>query len=568
MVGDWAHIGLWVGSQEDRVQGVCCSCPAYVREILDHAGLFYTEPERASLAAPEQAVLLFVGNVALTPEEAAGVRAHLERAGAAVFVAHHGNVPELLGVQPAAPAAFAWGAGFVPLGEGYLQPAPGHPVTEGIPRPLHYFGGTAVEAAGARVLATGADALGLPDGRPLVTEHRVGRGLALLIAADLPGTVASIQQGTYVDTDRPSAPDGSANTADNVLKCDDGCVLHFALDRDRPLADAMPCFATPVADRWRELLIRALLHAARSLNLPLPLLWYYPRHLPALGMLSFDSDGNDPELARALLANLGRLGVRGTWAIMEPGYEPGLLQELLAAGMEVGLHFNALDSPDVPTWSPAAFARQHQLLSERLGQPVTSNKNHYTRWQGRLEFFRWCAEIGIQVDESRGPSKTGEIGFPFGTCHPYFPMERDGERLPVMEIGFLTQDLVVTAPAAMGRLFVDWVRQVHGVAHLLFHPAHCTKSGVYEAMADFVGYAREQGLELWTDAQILAWEPARRGVTLTSRPDGFTLQSPAPLPQATVLVLDPQGEAEHYGCRFRVHQADLTAGEAVAFGGG
>ena len=39
----------------------------------------------------------------------------------------------------------------------------------------------------------------------------------------------------------------------------------------------------------------------------LPLLWYYPRHLPALGHLSHDTDGHNAELGQRLLEVLQRV---------------------------------------------------------------------------------------------------------------------------------------------------------------------------------------------------------------------------------------------------------------------
>lgn len=567
---DWARVGLWVGGEAVTAQGTCGRCLGYVREILEHAGVFYTEPGRDRLAQGrfDQAVLLFVGNVALSADEREKVEEHVAAGGAAVFVGYHSEAAELLGVRLAT-ARGAAEPGFVPLGEGYLEPAD-HPITAGAGRPLHYFGGVTVEPAGATVVTTARDELGRPDPRPVVTERRVGNGIAILLAADIPGAVAHIQQGTFILADRPSAADGTINTCDGILKCDDGCALHYTLDRDVPAGDDVPCFAAPIADRWREVLIRSLLYAAQACGAPLPVLWYYPRNLPALAMLSFDSDGNDRALAKRHLDNCRRDGIRATWAIMEPGYGEPFLRTLVDAGMQVGLHYNALDPSDRPAWSRAAFERQLGFLRKKLGeQTAPCNKNHYTRWEGRLEFYRWCAENGIVIDESRGPSKRGGIGFPFGSCHPWFPMEDDGERLPVMEITFLTQDLGVMTPPAYGRRFTDWVLAAHGVAHLLFHPAHSAKEGVAEAMADFVSYARSLGMELWTDAEIHAWETARRRVALCSQERGFALAAEEPMPEATVLTLVPPGQAapansvERFGFTFAVREVDLSPGEML-----
>ncbi len=193
-------------------------------------------------------------------------------------------------------------------------------------------------------------------------------------------------------------------------------------------------------------------------------------------------------------------------------------------------------------------------------EQITSNKNHYTRWEGRLDFLRWCEEVGIRSDQTRGASKQGTIGFPLGGSHPYFPLddEADAPRLlNVLEVNMLTQDLVVVCPAEYGRQLVDSVVRQHGVAHFLFHPAHIQKPGVADALCALVDYGRAQGLEWWTSQQIYQWELLRRGVTATfDSSDGFTLQAPKPLREATLLILRSQREGEPIKVNGETKQSD------------
>ena len=134
---------------------------------------------------------------------------------------------------------------------------------------------------------------------------------------------------------------------------------------------------------------------------------------------------------------------------------------------------------------------------------ITTNENHYTRWEGRLDFFRWCEEIGIESDQSRGMSKKGTIGFPLGGSQPYFPWD-DEAALPrllnVLEVNLLTQDLVVVCPGEYGRPLVDSVLRHHGAAHFLFHPPHILERGVADALSGLVEYGRSMGLEWWAGA--------------------------------------------------------------------
>ena len=167
--------------------------------------------------------------------------------------------------------------------------------------------------------------------------------------------------------------------------------------------------------------------------------------------------------------------------------------------------------------------RQHCWLLKEAGlEHIASNKNHYTRWEGRLDFWRWCEQIGIHSDQTRGPSKKGAIGFPLGGSQPYFPLDDEAESprlLNVLEVNMLTQDLVVVCPREYGRQLVDCVLPHHGVAHFLFHPAHILKPGVADAFSDLVDYGRTQGLQWWTNEQIYQWEIARRGVKATFASD-------------------------------------------------
>jgi hypothetical protein len=175
------------------------------------------------------------------------------------------------------------------------------------------------------------------------------------------------------------------------------------------------------------------------------------------------------------------------------------------------MHFDAMS--EGTRFTETEFDRQWHELRELFGgaAPVT-NKNHYLRWEGDCEFFRWCAARGIQLDQSKGASKPGEAGFNFGTCHPYFPVEIDGRSIDVLELTTPTQDLNVFAPEPLFRPLLESVRRRHGILHLLFHPTHTIRDDVAGALERSVALARERGMEWWIAADINAWERARRKV--------------------------------------------------------
>jgi peptidoglycan/xylan/chitin deacetylase (PgdA/CDA1 family) len=297
-----------------------------------------------------------------------------------------------------------------------------------------------------------------------------------------------------------------------------------------------------VADQWRELALRSLFTLAQAQVMALPLLWLYPRSLPALAHLSHDSDGNDPAHAALLLETLQAAKARSTWCILPPGYPPETLQAIRAAGHELAMHYDAMSANTI--WSDLTFHEQWRLLTEQFGgQPPVSNKNHYLRWEGDCAFFDWCDRHGIRLDQSKGASKSGEAGFNFGSCHPYIPVQFDGSRCAVLELATPTQDLNVFAPQALLEPLLRAVEKHHGVLHLLFHPAHIGKPDVRDALSGAVRQARERGLEWWTADQISAWENARRRMAWTHYErdkDSLRLHCRAsePLPEATVLLLN------------------------------
>jgi hypothetical protein len=517
----------------------------YIHEILGHAGLCYRTIEQDALreCLSQLKVLVTVGDAELAQETQSALRSWVENGGAWLAIGGVCAQQELFGVATRTReyTGVAWGGHSATLGEGYLQPIETvHPVLTPVPLPLHFFNGVALMPGGARVLARAWNAHQHEDDVIAIAENQVGKGHTFLIAPDLVGSVVRIQQGVAVTRDGVPARDGTGATSDGVLKCDDGIVLDWTFDRQEvPGAPGLRCFLEPVADHWRGLLLRAIFYLAQESDAPLALLWLYPRNLPALAHLSHDSDHNDPALARRLLEVTREERAPATWCVILPGYEPEVITAIKADGHELATHYDAMDH----AWGEAEFDRQWKELSKQFGDKPTSNKNHYTRWEGDTEFFAWCQKRGIELDGSKGPSKSGEAGFPFGTCSPYFPVAPDGEVLDVLELPFLSQDLGVFLSSVVVPPFVEGVLRAHGVLHLLFHPSHIARAEVEQSLRNAIRAAREAGMEWWTSRQINDWERARRSMQWTqgAPEETLALRCASPLREATILLLNPQG---------------------------
>lgn len=513
----------------------------YVFEILAHAGFPYlkTTPEELGDALARLSVLVIPTQTLLTPEAQTQIQEFVASGHVLVACGGTSTLDEVLGCRSIAPLREAW------VGEHSST----HPITQGLTGTLHAFGGYQIEAAAdVEVLASWLDGTkysaegGWQDAAiaPAITVRRVGKGAAVLIAADLVHSVVRIQQGKPVHVDAEPDSAGTAMVNDGILKTDDGIALDYDIDR-QPIANTR-FFGRGIADEWRELLLRAILWGATETKTPLPMLWYWPNQLQAVGLISHDSDGNDPALADVLLENLQSLGIPSSWCIQYPGgYAPAFYKKLVQLGYEICLHYDAFTQRGKAFWGEANFRVQLDWLRDMAGVPVLSNKNHYLRWEGLDEFFVWLENAGVTADQTKGPSKTGNTGFPFGGSHPWFPIQEHTLRMiDVLEINLSTQDIALTCPLEIGPACVDWAKAHYGVAHFLFHPAHAAKPHVAAAMRTVVNYGKEQGLPWWTCNQIANWERARRQVCFSVSADQrgnavWSVSSSVHVPGATLV---------------------------------
>ncbi|SFG15862.1 hypothetical protein SAMN04488025_11836 [Planifilum fulgidum] len=511
-------------------------------EILSHGGIPHRRVfDPKELGKPD--VLL----VALAGREAVPLLKDVAERGGEVFV--FGSFPEMAG---------ALGA------EEKMIEGAGYAYTEEENRPpLRFLRACRWRvSSSAPCSARGGLYGGNPDGPfhgPLFHRFAIGSGGITHWAVDLPGTVVGLQQGTRpVERDGFPAPDGTAGIDDGILKADDGFEMDWEVDRARTETGER-YFAHPYADLWKETLIGSLLKAATARGLTLPFVDYWPAGVSQVAMISLDSDWNLDDSAETTLRLLRECDVAATWCLIEPGYSPGIYPKVAAEGHELAFHYNAYE-PDGGAWGREAFLRQLEWLRRAIGtERVVSNKNHYTRYEGWGELFRWCEEFGIRSDQTRGPSKKGNIGFLFGTCHPYFPIARADEEnrfYDVLEISFLTQDV------NLGRLadesvivpFLEGVRRVRGVAHFLFHPIHLHREKpVRGALRRVVEEARGRNFDFWTGEQIDDWERRRRRIRLAGvDEEGRPLVSgSAGCEDAAIMVPVPRGREERGGTVLR-----------------
>jgi len=349
----------------------------------------------------------------------------------------------------------------------------------------------------------------------------VGRGALHRWSVNLPATWVGLQQGTKpVTQDGFPAPDGTASIDDRLLKADDSFELDWDMDRVKTTTGAA-YFPHPYSDLWKEAFISHLLRETVKLQLTLPFVGYWPNGIEHVAMISHDSDRNVDESAVTTLDVLKECNVRSTWCMLEPGYSAPIYERLLAEGHELALHYNAMEDQN-GKWEEQELARQTDWLKRAAGlEHCISNKNHYTRFEGWGELFRWCERQGIQADQTRGPSKKGNVGYLFGTCHPYFPIAYSDEKnrfYDVLEMGFLIQDHLDHSLLDDGIVFASFLEEtmkVKGFAHFLFHPVHIhNHSHVRETLRKVIQMASDYGFVFMTGEEINHWERARRSIRI------------------------------------------------------
>ncbi len=563
---------------------------AYITEILHHAGIPFSLLPQEALAGdtPLPRLLILTQDFELDSEQKAGLAEFVHAGGLLIGNAGTSGMDDLFGVQT---IRF--------LEEGYLQPpAAAHPVTGGLSRETHIFGGALVKAVAGTGLAQVESILPPPQaGVPpadAVIAHAPGRGRTILFALDLITSVLHIHQGKPVV---PIPPRESSGTlAGSILDPDrDGDIIDIDDIDDLYYSSSIPLqdgrtyynqriILSPMADVLRELLLRAIFHLLSAAGESLPLLWYWPRGHASMAHMSHDTDGNRPLLGWSLFDLLQELNVPSTWCTMPvAGYDRSFYKALIESTSEIALHYATGNAPvrEAPRWSQMDFDWQYDTLSYETGlSNIVSNKNHGIAWQGRLEFYYWCQNKGIQLEHSRG-----DRGFTFGTCHPWFPMEDDrphGDFLDVVALPFLIQDFTVVCPQGFMRPLVDQCHAAYGCAHVLYHPSHVEDPECERSIRETVAYARSLGMEWWTSEEINTWERARRRVSISHPGNGasthegsYRIQSQDSLNEATLLYLLPANGApassfaldgkavdaptvERYGHRFAQITADLS----------
>lgn len=542
----------------------------YIFEILTQQGLFYHELTIDDVIHNKclPRLLLFVGKMSiakdLTRDLLKKLRNHLETGNVVVMLGMIPALSDLSGIIFRSPETFPFPIGgyhTLSVGEGYLTIQDENLMSDLSSDyfPLHGFGcspgkqakpqqskvlaiyrvttPTMPKAEGSQIIAEDSE----EDEWPAIVLNPVGDGHVLYCGVDILSSVRQIQEGRYVIEDGIPPADGMAPIDDKILKCEDGLVLDWNRDR-RSLSpsEKVPAFMIPIADVWRRILRACIEKCADLGKIALYRVDYWPDAAPVIVHISHDTDGNKDNLGQKMLARVTELDIKTTWCLISPGYSPKLCETIANAGHELAFHFDAqsFNLPDIFSFETFKEQLEETKAHSRISEFYT-NKNHYTRWEGKTDFFEWCVRLGIKLDESKGPSKCGTQGFPFGSCHPWQAMDKSGQLIDCLELSFQSQDIGLQGPEDTGQQLFEACKSVHGVCHFIFHPAHVENPIVQKRFSELVNYAKNHGGIFLTAREIGEWYRTRRQWILSGGAER--------LPHAMVMIRNPEAKSWQTG---------------------
>lgn len=498
------------------------------REAIEHAGLRVEWIEECNPVWIESLdVLLLCGRGSLSDSGKTAVENWVQSGGSLVCSGGFWGLHETLGLEPE--GTWVSNALAEPCGDDRLWP-------EGLAS-VRFFGGFLATPTQAKPLAQAA-------GEAALTRHAVGLGHAFYVAPHIGQTMQLMQMGRSVECDGVGPSDGSATLDDGKLRDEDGTALSF--EHDRTSVDgAAPFFGRPHADAVREIWIRTILHAAELAKVSVALLWHWPRNAAATAMLSLDCEEFETDRVFRVYRALAMFGCPAAWMVRMPGLSLNAFRAIRSWDHEVGLLF---ETDDGPGWHEERMKIQLTGMRRASARPtILSVRATGGRWRGYTKPYELAEASGARVYCGRGGRQPGTQGFLFGTCHPFFPVRRDGSSFYVGEMPVVLSEPGEAAVDAVCDQLLGQVLARHGCLHIAATPESFDRQISFNAIRRLLSSCKQNRLDFILPEQAFQFEKARRTLRMTAnatRDGGFLhLASDVGIQDLTVLVSGPPGNA-------------------------
>lgn len=522
----WARIGLTLAAGDRYAP--------YYREVLEHAGIVAVPVDRFDAATLAELDVLLLAGLGQVPAEAVEELAlWVERGGCLVVSGCDWGLGSLVGAGPEVG----------PAGPRVLDYAPDDRLWPEGSRAPRFFGGRLYHQGTAQTSIT-------IDGKFVGASRRsVGSGRAIFVAPHVGQTVCQMQLGRSVEVDAIGTADGSAWLDDQKLRAEDGIALDFDADRHAVGDGSPPFFDEPHADAVKEVWIRAVVEAIEATGRASYIVWPWPRCAPGVAMLTVECEQFESDAVLRLQRMLTMIGARPAWLVSPPGYSLDVYRQMRAWDHEVGLLFSGDDT--VP-WSEEHLKVQHMSLGRAASVPtVVTTRPVDGRWRGWTQFYDAAEAAGARLSVSKGGRQPGTVGFAFGTCHPFFPLKRDGSPYLVAEAPYsVFLPGTVTSDGAVDRL-LERTLQRWGCLHIVSKPEAADNDAKSATLRRLITLCKQSGMPFMLPQEVYEFERTRRSLRVFRHrhadSGNLVLVAESEIEDLTLLYIGPRAAAEVRG---------------------
>ena len=294
------------------------------------------------------------------------------------------------------------------------------------------------------------------DNFPAILKYKLGKGLSVTLTFDFGMQITSMQQGRpaedYSVEDKTSFKD--------LIESQDLILSKVMEHNDFPFADMLEKFVFRIAMEFQ----------------PIPALWCSKGKYAGTFIMTHDEDYYGDKI-KYMIDHEKSIKATSTFFITP---SPRITKKAAKEFFEVSnfaLHWDKMKSSlffmlGFPCSNEDELNRQINLLESNYGRKITSNRNHFLKWDTHYtNVFRALCKNGIKLDSTYGPNYGR--GYLFGTNFAFFPMETNGMPMPILELPFQVQELFGGVTLSYVKsLFRANCENYHGALVFSFHPQH------------------------------------------------------------------------------------------------
>jgi len=266
--------------------------------------------------------------------------------------------------------------------------------------------------------------------------------------------------------------------------------------------------------------------------------WYFPRTYDGAFIMTHDEESFGDK-STYMSDYEESIGATSTFFMISDEITKNAIGRMLSQGIDVQLHWDRTRrNPNlfnyIGFWRIRPFKRPYglkeqmrQLQSKISDGHISENRNHFLVWEGDYtQTFRILYAHNFLLDSTYGPD-TPFYGYLFGTGMPFYPIDKNGLIIPVVEVPFLDMDGLRIENGKrsfdgqpMKKLIVDSKNLFHETLVFIFHTIGmaCYPSVPYFlAWLNIYDYAREHNHWITNFKEYLSFHNSRIQSSISSK---------------------------------------------------